>query len=79
MSLFLKKLISFSENVDEVDDNTLELMKNTLVLIGKLAASKAPKPSKNNENDIFCHLNDKNFDFRRYIHCKLCDVSKIIK
>lgn len=74
--LFLKVLDSYTKNVNEVDDETLNLLNETSSAIDKLKTSstKAETPTTLGKQ-ILDDLKNVNFKCNRYIECCLCDVS----
>lgn len=77
LSLFVKELRSYTENVNEIDDETTKLLIETILAVDKLqASSKIHETSSANENQFVQDLNEEIFKVRRYIVCCLCHVSK---
>lgn len=76
MALFVKHLHSYTENVNEIDDETTKLLIETILAVDKLqASSKSHETSTANENQFIYDLNEEIFKVRQYIVCCLCHVS----
>lgn len=78
LSLFLKTVHTYIENVNETDDETIKLLAQTILAVDKLQnGSKHRETSFSNENRFFNNLNDEQFICRRHIVCRLCHVSNL--
>lgn len=75
--LFLKVLDSYTKNVNEVDDETVNLLDEMSSAIEKLkTSSNKPEMPTNIEEPILNDLKDDIFKCNiQYIECCLCNVS----
>lgn len=80
LALFVKELQSYTDNVNETDDETTKLLMETILAVDKLqATSKNHETSLTNENQFVHCLNEEIFKVRRHIICCLCHVSNTSK
>lgn len=80
MALFAKELHSYTENVNEIDDETTQLLSETILTLSKLQiGSKYRETPFTNVNQFVTNLNDEVFKCRRYIVCCLCQVMNLTK
>lgn len=77
--VFMRRLRLFSaQNCKQIDEKTIEMFMEMMLLIDKLMASAEHVPTKRNEClDFLLDLNEQHFDFRQYIMCRLCIVSSL--
>lgn len=76
LSLFVKEVNDFIQNVNEVDERTIGLLTETILCVNKLQInSKLCEKTAANQNDFVESLNNDIFQCRRYIICSLCHVS----
>lgn len=74
--MFVKELHSYAENVNEMNDETMKLLTETVLGINKLQVdSKFRESSTIHESSFVNNLNDDVFKCRRFIVCCLCHVS----
>lgn len=77
--LFVKELNSYIENVNEIDDEAIKLLVETIISVNKLQInSKFRDVSSTDESSFVNNLNGDVFECRRYIVCRLCSVSNSI-
>lgn len=75
--LLVRQLRAFLELQNGAQPSDESNDTDTLDIIVKLLSSYEKRnPYKLGENDINNFIDDANFDFIRYIHCRLCDVSR---
>lgn len=75
---FLRRLRMYSEQKNlQINDKTAEMLFDVVLNIDKMIANAemVTTTEPNNANFIF-DLNEKEFDLRQYIMCRLCVVSK---
>lgn len=77
LGIFLRRFRSFSaQNSIQIDDKSIEMFSEMVMLLDKVIASADHVPTENNEClDFLFDLNDQHFDFRQYIMCRLCIVN----
>lgn len=75
ISLFVKQLNWYIENVNEINDETIGLLVDTVENISKLQKSAQFCEITTNETAIVNNLNNDIFECRPYIVCRLCSVS----
>lgn len=77
IGLFLKEIKSCIADDNEINDETVKLIAETMSSMDKLLCrAKFHESLPDNENDFFFDLNNEHFQFRRHIVCCLCHVSK---
>lgn len=76
-AVFLRQLRMFSEHKTiQINDQTAELFMDIVQSIDELIASAQIIPVKTESNvDFLFNLNEKHFDLRQYIMCRMCIVS----
>lgn len=80
LALFAKELHSYTENVNEIDDETTQLLSETILGLSKLQiGSKYRETPITNVNQFVTNLNNEIFKCRRYIVCRLCQVMNLTK
>lgn len=78
LALFAKELQSHIKNVNEIDNETTQLLSETIIDLNKLQiGSKYRETPFTNENQFAHNLNDEIFKCRRYIACCLCHVMNL--
>lgn len=79
LSLFVKGVNDFIQNVNEIDEETMGLLTETIISVNKLQInSKLCEKTAANQNDFVQSLSNDIFQCRRYIICSLCHVSKLL-
>lgn len=74
--MFGKELHSYAENVNEINDETMKLLTQTIMGINKLQVNSKFRESSTIHGSSFVNnLNDEIFKCRRVIVCCLCHVS----
>lgn len=76
IAVFLRRLRMYSEQKNlQISDKTTEMLFHIILNIDKLMANAeiVTTSEPNNANFIF-DLNEKQFDLRQYIMCRLCVV-----
>lgn len=72
----MKELKEYIQNVNEIDHETNELLIESTIYINRLQInSKFHEAPSTNHNNFVLSLNDQIFECRRYIVCRLCNVS----
>ncbi|XP_055323571.1 uncharacterized protein LOC129578676 isoform X2 [Sitodiplosis mosellana] len=75
LALFVKELNSYTEKVNEIDDETTKLLIEMISAVdnlGQQASMKDHESSSAHENQFISGLNEEIFQIRRYIVCCLC-------
>lgn len=76
LSLFVKEVGDFIQNVNEIDEVTIGLLTDTIISVNKLQInSKLCEKTAANQNDFVQSLCNDIFQCRRYIICSVCHVS----
>lgn len=76
LAVFVKKVNSYIQNVNEIDEVTIQLLTETIVSVNELQInSKLFEKTSPNENHFLENLNNGIFECRQYIICSLCHVS----
>lgn len=76
IALFVKELNSFIENVNEINDETIKFLTESILSINKLQVnSNFRETSAIQESCFVDNLNNDVFKCRRFIVCCLCHVS----
>lgn len=76
LALVIKELHFYTENVNEIDDETTKLLIEMILVVNKLqSSSKIHETSYTNENQFIHDLDKEVFNVRRCIVCRLCHVS----
>lgn len=76
VALFAKEVKAYIENVNEIDNETITLLIETIISVNKLQTnSKFRETSLTIESDFVNNLNNEIFDCRRYVVCCICHVS----
>lgn len=76
VALFVRELNSYINDVNEIDDEAIKLLMETIISVNKLQTnSKFCVTSPCDESAFVYEFNDDIFMFRRYIVCCLCHVS----
>lgn len=79
LCLFAKELNSYTETVNEIDDETTKLLIEIILAVDHLqASSKNHKKLASNENQFISYLDEGIFKVRRCIVCHLCHVSSFV-
>lgn len=74
--MFLNELSAITQNVTEIDCDTVELLQTTLAALNTLIInSSVRKTPVSTENDIAGLLKDKDFEYQRFFNCRPCGVS----
>lgn len=80
LSLFVKELTTYADEVNETDDKTHELLIEAITAINALEANSVHRraaQSKPKEDKHFLdQLDNIQFECRRHIMCCLCHVSR---
>lgn len=77
LALFLKTLHLYTVKVNEIDDETTQLLVETILAVNKLQnGSKYRETSFSTQSLFLNELNEEQFICRRHIVCRVCHVSK---
>lgn len=75
-AVFLRQLRIFSEHNKTINGQTAELFMDIVQSIDELTGAAQMTPVKTeSRTDFLFNLNEKHFDLRQYIMCRLCIVS----
>lgn len=75
IGLFVKQLDAYIENVNEINDETIKLLIDTVESVSKLQKNAQFCEISSNESGFVNNLNNDTFECRPYIVCRLCSVS----
>lgn len=77
VGVFLRRLRLFSEQKNvHVNEKTAEMFMDMVLIIDKLIANSEIRPTTDDEGvNLIFDLNERDFDIRQYIMCRMCIVS----
>lgn len=77
-TIFLRQLRLFSEqNIVQINEKSAELFMDVIQNIEQLIATSHMIPVKDEfSTDFLLNLNEKQFDLKQYIMCRMCNVSE---
>lgn len=78
-AVFLRQLRMFSEqNKLQINEQTAELFMDVVQNVEQLTEAAEMVPVKSEDStDFLLDLNEKHFDLKQYIMCRMCIVSSI--
>lgn len=82
IKLFRKSLKLFSENTNEIHNETVTLLKETVSGISDIITKlkvRNKNPNCGDDLDWLANVSDRDFQYRRIITCFLCHVSVKIR
>lgn len=75
IALFNKELNAYIQNVNEINDETMALLIETVKSVDELQKKAQFCGKTSTQSDFVNNLNTDVFECRRYIVCRLCSVS----
>lgn len=78
IALFVKELNAYIRNVNEINDETIKLMTETIESVNELQKLAQFRGISTNESEFINNLNIDVFECRRRMVCRICAVSKFI-